>query len=221
VTEVNESADAARVVVRLGTEADADAAARLHAGSITDGFLAALGPRFLARLYRRVVRSPDAFLLMAEDGGATAGFIAGAIDLHALYRRFLLHDGVAATVSSLPRLLSSWRTAWETLRHGTTDAGTAERQAGAATSGTMPPAELLAVAVDPGWRGRHVGTLLVEGFLAELDRRGVRNAQVVVGADNDVAVGLYQRSGFEPDHAFELHRGTTSLVMRRPVRTAP
>jgi len=223
VTEVNESADGARVVVRFGTEADADDAARLHAGSITEGFLAALGPRFLSRLYRRVVRSPDAFLLVAEEDGRTAGFLAGALDLRALYRRFLVHDGVAATLSSLPRLLTSWRTAWETLRHGTADPGTHPDGGTSrdATGSATGPAELLAVAVDPGWRGRHVGALLVEEFLAELQRRGVEHAQVVVGADNAVAVGLYRRSGFEPDRTFELHRGTTSLVMRRPVKAVP
>jgi ribosomal protein S18 acetylase RimI-like enzyme len=204
VDGVTESANDARVVVRLGTEADAMVAARLHAGSITDGFLSALGPRFLARLYRRVVRSPDAFLLVADGDGATAGFLAGALDLGALYRRFVLHDGVVAAVSSLPRLLRSWRHAWETLRHGS----------GGPETGA-PAAELLSMAVDPHWRGRHVGTQLVDGFVAELDRRGVSHSQVVVGADNAVAIALYRAGGFELAHTFELHRGTPSLLMRR------
>lgn len=207
VAPVTESANGARVVVRLGTEADAPVAARLHAGSITEGFLAALGPRFLTRLYRRVVRSPDAFLLMAEGDGATAGFIAGALDLGALYRRFLVHDAVAATLSSLPQLLRSRRLAWETLRHGTSG------DSGAGTG--VEAAELLAVAVDPTWRGRHVGAQLVEGFLGELARRRVTHAQVVVGADNATAIALYRASGFEVDATFELHQGISSLVMRR------
>ncbi len=206
---VTESANGARVVVRLGSEADAEAAAHLHAGSITEGFLSALGPRFLARLYRRVVRSPDAFLLVAEGGGGTAGFLAGAVDLRALYRRFLLHDGPAAVLGSLPTLLASWRHAWETLRHGSGPA-----RAETATGG--PAAELLSVAVDPAWRGRHVGAQLVDGFLAELERRGVGRSQVVVGADNAAAIALYRAKGFAPDHSFELHRGTVSLVMCRP-----
>jgi ribosomal protein S18 acetylase RimI-like enzyme len=175
VAGVSESASDARVEVRLGTEADALAAARLHSGSITEGFLAALGPRFLARLYRRIVTSPDAFLLVADGhrssggDGTTAGFIAGALDLGALYRRFIVRDGLAATLSALPQLLHSWPQAWETLRHGTTtDATTSDSQSGAA--------ELLAIAVDPLWRGRHVGSQLVDGFLAELDRRSVDRA---------------------------------------------
>ena len=70
----------------------------------------------------------------------------------------------------------------ETLRHGTVDAGQG--------------AELLAVAVDPVARGRGAGTLLVEGFLAEIGRRNQDAAYVVVAADNDTAIALYRRAGF-------------------------
>jgi len=205
------------IVVRPGTEADAAAAAVLHATSISEGFLSALGPRFLGRLYRRIVLSPDAFLLVADGGGATAGFIAGALDLRALYRRFIVHDGIPAALSSLPLLLSSWRHVWETLRHGS---GPAD---GAAHDNETDGAELLSVAVDPGWRGRHLGTRLVEGFVSELERRAVTRSQVVVGADNAPAIALYRAAGFAADHTFELHKGTTSLLMRRdagPARTA-
>jgi len=208
---VDEQADDVPVVIRRGTAADAEAAARLHAGLIGDGFLASLGPRFLRHLYRCVARDPDSFLLMADVGDGppatpppVAGFLAGAVDLRALYRRFVWRHGLAATAGSLPRLVAALPRVWETLRHG---AGPAPAAAGA---------ELLAIAVDPAWRGRHVGALLVDGFLDELGRRGVAEAQVVVGADNTAAVALYGRAGFRPAATFELHRGTTSLVMRRP-----
>jgi ribosomal protein S18 acetylase RimI-like enzyme len=221
VAAVSEPANDAPVVVRLGTAADAPDAARLHAGLIADGFLAHLGPRFLRPLYRCVAGGPDSFLLVAvDDAGvdrapsgtprpAIAGFLAGALDLRALYRRFALHHGVVAAVSSLPRLVGALPRAWETLRHG---AGSPRADGRGADGGG---AELLAIAVDPAWRGRHVGTLLVEGFLAELDRRAVGAAQVVVGADNAPAVALYESAGFRSERSFELHRGTTSLLMRR------
>ncbi|HXQ43269.1 MAG TPA: GNAT family N-acetyltransferase [Acidimicrobiales bacterium] len=212
MTRVNEQADGVPVVIRPGTAADADAAARLHAGLITEGFLARLGPRFLRQLYRCVARGPDCFLLIAEGrtGDAPglppiAGFLAGALDLRALYRRFTLRHGLAAAVPSLPRLVGALPRVWETMRHG----------AGPATPDTAG-AELLSVAVDPAWRGRHVGALLVAGFLDELDRRDIPTSQVVVGADNAPAVALYGRAGFTPVRTFELHRGTTSLLMRRP-----
>jgi ribosomal protein S18 acetylase RimI-like enzyme len=196
------------VLIRLGAASDAEAAARLHAGLITEGFLARLGPRFLRHLYVCVARGPDSFLLIAdaEAGTSVAGFLAGALDLRALYRRFAWRHGPAAALSSLPRLLGALPRVWETLRHG----------AGAPGPDDDGAAELLSIAVDPRWRGRHVGALLVDGFLGELDRRGVEDAQVVVGADNGPAVALYERAGFRPARTFELHRGTPSLVMRRP-----
>jgi ribosomal protein S18 acetylase RimI-like enzyme len=221
VASVSDPAADAPVVIRLGRATDADGAARLHAELITEGFLAHLGPRFLRHLYRCIAAGPDSFLLVAVDHGSgaptgaggsggpgttpLAGFLAGALDLRALYRRFALRHGVAAAVTSLPRLLQAIPSVWETLRHGT----------GAPEPGTSG-AELLSIAVDPAWQGRHVGSLLVDGFLQELAQRGVPDAQVVVGADNAPAVALYERAGFRPARTFELHRGTTSLLMRRP-----
>jgi ribosomal protein S18 acetylase RimI-like enzyme len=215
VAPVSDRADEA-VVIRPGTAADAGPVARLHAELISEGFLAHLGPRFLSHLYRCIASGPDSFLIVAtaapspaagRDGtGAPliAGFVAGALDLRALYRRFALRHGLVAALSSLPRLVTALPRVWETLRHG---AASPDPE----TSG----AELLSVAVAPAWRGRRVGALLVDGFLAELDRRGIADAQVVVGADNASAVALYEQAGFARARTFELHRGTTSLVMRR------
>jgi ribosomal protein S18 acetylase RimI-like enzyme len=190
------------MVLRTGTDGDAAAAAALHAGQISEGFLTFLGPRFLRRLYRRVARTPGCFLLVIENDGTMAGFLAGSTDVSALYRSFVWRDGVAAAFVSSGRLLRSWRRVIETLRHGTGGAG----------EGT----ELLAVAVDPTARGRGAGTLLVEGFLNEVRRRQQSAAHVVVAADNATAVALYRRNGFHMVKRFELHSGTESLVMQWP-----
>ncbi len=190
------------MVLRIGHDADAGAAAALHAREISEGFLTFLGPRFLRRLYRRVARAPGCFLLVVEENRETVGFLAGSTNVASLYRSFLLHDGVAATLASGGRLVRSWRRVMETLRHGT----------GAAGEG----AELLAVAVDPMARGRGVGTLLVRGFLTEVQRRKGCAAHVVVAADNEIAIALYRRAGFHTVKRFELHSGTESLVMQWP-----
>ncbi len=189
------------MVLRIGHEDDAGAAAGLHARQISEGFLTFLGPRFLRRLYRRVPRTPGCFLLVVEEKGTTIGFLAGSTNVAALYRSFLWHDGVAAALASGGRLLRSWRRVMETLRHG--------------TDGSGEGAELLAVAVDPMAQGRGVGTLLVEGFLTEVARRECA-AHVVVAADNEKAIELYRRTGFHTVKRFELHSGTESLVMQWP-----
>ncbi len=188
------------MVLRTGTDDDAAAAAALHAGQISEGFLTFLGPRFLRRMYRRVAHVPESFLLVVEDEGKTVGFLAGSTDVTALYRAFVWRDGAAAALACGGRLLRSWGRAMETLRHGTGGAGEG--------------AELLAVAVDPAARGHGVGTLLVEGFLTEIGRRRQDAAHVVVAAGNDTAIALYRRAGFHAVERFEMHAGTASLLMQ-------
>ena len=63
------------------------------------------------------------FLLVAERGTTTVGFVAGATDVRALYKQFLLRDGVIASATSALQLLRAWPRALETLRHGASPGG--------------------------------------------------------------------------------------------------
>ena len=194
------------IVVRTGSRSDTATVALLHAEEIPEGFLSSLGAPFLTRLYRRIVKSPAAFLVVAEAVGEederTIGFIAGSTDVGRLYREFLWRDGLLAAGSVARRLLPSWRQASETLRHGVRREG-ADRGA-----------ELLAVAVDPACRGRGTGRRLVREFLREVVDRDQDTASVVLGEDNRAAWHLYEEAGFRPVRQFELHAGRRSLVMQ-------
>jgi ribosomal protein S18 acetylase RimI-like enzyme len=190
-------------VIRHATDHDAAAAADLHVDQIAQGFLSVLGPSFLRHLYRRVGRTPDSFLLVAEADGTVEGFIAGSTDVTALYRSFLLRDGFVAGASAAGALLRGWRRTLDTLGHG--------RSKGA---GVGRGAELLAIAVDPARQHRGIGAQLVAAFLGEVGARGGRAAHVVVGADNAAAIALYERAGFVTADRFELHAGTESLLMQ-------
>jgi ribosomal protein S18 acetylase RimI-like enzyme len=196
--------------VRRGTESDAAVAAELHASEISEGFLPSLGRPFLTRLYRRIVRSPGSFLLVAYDDGKTVGFIAGSDDVRRLYRSFLLRDGAIATLTSLPRIARSWRRVLETLRYPGGE-GTDEPE-----QPELPRAELLAVAVAPEAQGRGLGLRLVEALTTEFTRRGVDAVRVVVGSGNDRAIRLYERSGFTTAARVEVHKGTPSQVLTWP-----
>lgn len=206
------AADARFVAVRPATDADAIAAAALHAGQISQGFLSLLGTGFLERLYRRIGRSPESFLLIADSRGTTIGFIAGSTDVAALYRSFLLRDGIPAGLRAAGRLIAGWRRVLDTLGHGSSKG-----------TGVGRGAELLAIAVDPSWQGRGAGRTLVAAFLDEVGTRGCDAAHVVVGADNTGAVALYERTGFATVERFELHPGTESLLMQweRPASPMP
>jgi ribosomal protein S18 acetylase RimI-like enzyme len=190
-------------IVRAGRGSDAPVAASLHADQIAGGFLSFLGVGFLTRLYRRISRSPHAFLLVAEAEGRVVGFVAGSGDVRGLYRSFLWHDGVVAALSVAPRLVRRWRLALETLRHGSADGG-----------GQGEGVELLAIAVEPGHQGAGIGGGLVGAFLDQVEQGRDRAAYVVVASDNAGAIGLYRRAGFAVDQEFELHSGSSSLLMQ-------
>ncbi len=200
-----------RFTVRQGAAADCDVAGRLHAGQITTGFLSLLGPPFLARLYRRVVQWDGGLLLVvvehvgdaARPDDPVVGFLGAADPTRGLYREFLRRDAVAAAASTFWPLLRNWRRVLETLRHGSAE-----------SSGVGRGAELLAIAVAPGCQGQGLGRRLVTTFLEDVRARGGREAYTVTAADNEASQALYRACGFRAAEQFELHAGTTSLVMQ-------
>ena len=58
-----------------------------------------------------------------------------------------------------------------------------------------PESELLLLAVDPGWRGRGVGRMLMNDWMAWAKDEGAEEYFLEMRADND-AVHLYERTGF-------------------------
>ena len=150
--------------VRPATDADAPASAALHAGQISQGFLSVLGPGFLRRLYRRIGRSPESFLLVRRRRGGDRG-LRGRLDQRGRPLPELPPGttGSAAALGAAGALLAGWRRVLDTLGHAA---------ANGAGAGRGP--ELLAIAVDPAWQGRGVGRLLVGSFLDEVGARGGR-----------------------------------------------
>jgi ribosomal protein S18 acetylase RimI-like enzyme len=192
------------VIVRLAGDNDAARLAELHATRITDGFLPSLGPAFLTRLYRRIVRSPGSFAYVATDTGApdapVLGFAAATDDVGRLYRSFALRDGVVAGIAAAPRLLRSWRRVLETVRY-------------TAAEGDLPTAEILAVAVDETAGKQGIGRAVVDAATSRLAERGIEAVKVVAGADNTAALRLYAGCGFAVRARIEVHEGAPSEVL--------
>lgn len=188
------------MTVRSAASSDLDRIAALHAERIREGFLTSLGIPFLRRLYRRVLRSNDAFLFVDDVDDHVSGFVAGVADLGALYRRFITRDGAAAAVRAAPRLLRTFPRVLETLKYPS-------------TTGALPNAEILAVAVAADCGGRGIGTSLVRAATIEFDRRAVRAAKVVTTTDNDAAIAMYRACGFVSTTGLEVHPGRSSEVL--------
>ena len=187
------------VSVRRAIAADTPRLARLHAGSIDTGFLRRLGPGFLTVLYRALVSWPGATVLVAGDQTAV-GFVAGVENTAAFYRYFARRWGLLAFFAALPRLLrpSVLKRAWESLRYG---------------KGEGVAAELLAMAVEPRFRGRGIGRRLGQELIATMNRASITRVKVVVASGNHGAIALYSSLGFVPSAELEVHSNEPSLEM--------
>jgi glycosyltransferase involved in cell wall biosynthesis/ribosomal protein S18 acetylase RimI-like enzyme len=207
------SADPGPVVIRPAQVRDAAAMARLHADGMPEAFLPTLGPRFLARLYRALASDPDAVALVAEGVDGVVGFAAGVASVGGFYRRFARAHGPAAALAAAPRLVrpSVARRLLETVRYPAQEAG---------GDGPMPDAELLSIAVAPGFRAGGTGRALADGVLAGLAGRGVDDIKVVVGAANKGANRFYAKVGFTEAGQLTVHRGTPSNVWIRSCRSS-
>jgi glycosyltransferase involved in cell wall biosynthesis/ribosomal protein S18 acetylase RimI-like enzyme len=205
-------AAAGLVVIRPATGADAAAMARLHADGMPEAFLPTLGPRFLARLYRALAADPDAVALVAEGVDGVVGFAAGVPSVGGFYRRFARGHGPAAALAAAPRLVRPTvaRRLLETVRYPAAGNG----------NGPLPDAELLSIAVAPGWRAGGTGRALADGVLDGLAGRGVDDIKVVVGAANQGANRFYAKVGFRDAGQLTVHQGTPSNVWIRSCRSS-
>jgi GNAT superfamily N-acetyltransferase len=92
---------------------------------------------------------------------------------------------------------------------------------GTARDGDLPDevAELVAIYVDPPrWR-QGIGTALLRESLARTARQGKAEISLWTLSGNDAAQAFYERHGFEPDGAEQIHpvARAPALRMRRPL----
>jgi [ribosomal protein S18]-alanine N-acetyltransferase len=85
------------------------------------------------------------------------------------------------------------------------------------------PADVLTIAVAPGWQRGGVGTVLMTALEAEARRRGAGELLLEVRADNEPALAFYARHGFERIAVRRKYYGggRDGLVLRKWLRTAP
>lgn len=189
------------VSVRPARRGDEASIAGLHVNGIETGFLSSLGNRFLRLLYSRLLTSPGGNTFVAVQDDNVVGFVAGSESTGDFYREFLRSSFLQAMWALLPALIRPqvWKKVFETLRYGGSD--------------DAASAELLSMAVAPSVRGRGVGRALVDALLGEFEGRSVQGVRVVVGAENEAAIGLYRRAGFEEPVELEMHSGSVSYEM--------
>ena len=190
-----------RLQLREGDPRDARTLAQLHATEIATGFLPLLGRRFMKVLYSALISWKDAVVLVIEDGGGPVAFTVGVKDVGEFYRHFSKRHAWRAGLAALPRLVrpSSLRRAWETFRYGNAQ--------------VEVPAELLSMVVAPRARGRGLSLMLGARLLDEMAERGAAAVKVVVGSENQTALGAYRKMGFKDVERIQVHSGESSEVL--------
>jgi len=203
-------------VVRLNAQ-DAAAVASLHRSAISTGFLAALGERFTNSMYRAILSCPVAFGLGVKDeAGRLHGFIVCAQDIGNTYRYSILNHGISMGLPLLRHVcrFSIIRRLWETFRYPSV------------VGETLPPAEVLSIAVSPLLRSQGVGQMLLDAALNELWAKDIGRVKVAVGAANTGANRFYERCGFRlartrRHHGEPMNIYTIDLADGTPSATTP
>ena len=83
-------------------------------------------------------------------------------------------------------------------------------------------ADVQTIAVAPDHRGAGLGAELLSQVVTEAQQRNCRQVMLEVAADNEAALRLYERNGFEPlaKRSNYYGRGRDALVMRARLSTA-
>jgi len=91
----------------------------------------------------------------------------------------------------------------------------------AGLAATRREADVQTLAVDPDRQGEGLGRRLLDALLAEARDRGCATVFLEVRADNERAIELYRRSGFEEigrRRGYYQPDGTDAVAMRRKMR---
>ncbi len=187
------------ISIRFAIEADVGAIVNVHFASFQGFFLTFLGHRFLCELYAGILADPTGIVFVYVKENRILGFVAGMSQPAGFYRRLLRRSwwrfALASVIpvlkdpSILPRLLRAFRKPQD-------------------VSDQADNATLMSIAVDPDAQGRGVGYALVNTFLAEAARRGLKHVDLTTdGINNDAVNQFYQSMGFNLLHTFVTPEG--------------
>ena len=170
------------------THPDLNEVVNVHLRSFPGFFLSQMGPRFLLCLYEEILHDPSGIALVCRKSGRVRGFVAGTAEPRGFYGRLLVRRWPRFALASVgpvlrnpiivPRLLNAFRK-----RKEEPD----EQGCGL----------LMSVAVDPLDQANGIGASLVDGFLAECQRRGLSSVHLTTDRlENDRANRFYSKLGF-------------------------
>ena len=158
-----------------------DAVAAIHMNGIAS-LLGDLGIEWVKVFYQHSQRNPDAIGFVLIEGDAVAGYVIGAARPEELYASLRRRPFALAWT-----LLTKAR---GRMRHVLT----AKRIVGALTR-KPGEVELMYLTINPAFRRRGYGSIMIRTFLDAARERGATCVTLSVEKDNEPALGLYEREG--------------------------
>lgn len=203
-------------VVRARTM-DAEAIARLHQETITEGFLSKLGIGFLSSLYRFIIRREKVFVYLEDD--RVLGFVAFSEDAKGMIRRFATRSPasiirIGFILLRRPYFLFPMM---ETMRATLVSFFRNGKRLNGKRSDVLPESELLSLAVDPDRQGDGIGTELLVNLENYLRGAKVYHYKVIVGKSLVSANAFYKKHGFEFSQEIKIHGKSWSNVYLKEV----
>lgn len=177
-----------------------------HIKAFPGEFITLVGTRFIKGFYKFYVLHKDGIVFVAlESAGKVVGLVAGGmpeLGKQFIFRRvpFYILDMVFSAIINTyvrRRLVMHLCKAIERILtklgfridNAVKDAPPEE------PSGTW--SNLLSICVSPGFHGQGIGSRLMEAFGAKSKARGYKTMRLSVNSDNDAAIALYKKCGWE------------------------
>lgn len=188
--------------IRLAKPEEAPQIAKIHYYEINQGFLRQLGLRFLSLLYLAMIKSPLAFVVVAEENNEIIGFISGCTNVNGFYKDFFKKYTFKATLILLSNIfkISTIKKIFEILKYPKKE------------KKEIPDAELLTMAIKKEFQGQGIGQKLFEEFVLEMKNRRIRQFKVIVGESLAQAIQFYEKVGFKFHSQMTIHQNNLSRV---------
>jgi ribosomal protein S18 acetylase RimI-like enzyme len=180
---------------------------RIHKSGLGYTLNSRFGGEHLQFLYRSMAQDSGSYVGVAVTGDRPVGVISGTVSADALKTRLFKNASVARKGRLALRILSEPSLALE-WRKGSKIGATIEYQ------GREVAAVLTAIAVDPEFRGRGIGKLLIAALERCFSERGIESYRLDTLIANVPAREFYLKLGFK-----ELARREDSIIFVKTVQT--
>jgi N-acetylglutamate synthase-like GNAT family acetyltransferase len=196
--------------IRQAEEKDYIYVSRLHREGITKGFLSTLGVPFLSRLYEAINLQMNSCILIAEYEGEVCGFVAGAADTHGLYKEIILKKWILFILPLVRYLfnIKMIKKMVETLFYGL-------KKEKCEVKRNTCTAELLSIAVDKRWRGKHIGRRLVSALEIFFKSKDIIEYKVVTFSRDSQSNDFYKACNFDFTGTFVHHNKMMNVYHKK------